>query len=121
MQCPAASFWLKRALAETANRDPVDSLNDCEVLLEILKAECETACGLASLEQPDAAPRGWGSIEPDSTALENRQAELGLELAQILGLRRDCDHEDRWATGWGTKTNLGLFLTVARFIEQGGI
>jgi hypothetical protein len=23
-------------------------------LLEILKAECETACGLASLEQPDA-------------------------------------------------------------------
>jgi hypothetical protein len=54
MQCPAASFWLKRALAETANRDPVDSLNDAEVLLEILKAECETACGLASLEQPDA-------------------------------------------------------------------
>jgi hypothetical protein len=55
MQCPAASFWLKRALAETANRDPVDSLNDCEVLLEILKAECETA----------AAPRGWAFIEAE--------------------------------------------------------
>jgi hypothetical protein len=114
MQCPAASRWLKSALAATENRDPVDSLNDCEVLLEILKAECETASGLASLEMPDP-------LATPEKQRDEKYAELGLELAQILGLRRDCDHEDRWRTGWGTKTNLGLFRTVERFIQEGGI
>jgi len=34
---PAASFWLKNALRSALNRDPVDALNDAEVLVVALK------------------------------------------------------------------------------------
>ena len=34
---PAASGWLKNALVEAINRDPVDSAGDAEVLCRILK------------------------------------------------------------------------------------
>jgi hypothetical protein len=34
---PAASFWLKNALQSALNRDPVDALNDAEVLVVVLK------------------------------------------------------------------------------------
>jgi len=33
----AASFWLKNALRSALNRDPVDALNDAEVLVVALK------------------------------------------------------------------------------------
>lgn len=45
---------------------------------------------------------------------ESRLVELGATLAENLKLRRDKEHRDRWQTGWGTKTNLGLALTVRR-------
>jgi hypothetical protein len=34
---PAASGWLKNALVEAINRDPVDAAGDAEVLYRILK------------------------------------------------------------------------------------
>lgn len=34
---PAASFWLKNALRSALDRDPVDALNDAEVLVVALK------------------------------------------------------------------------------------
>jgi hypothetical protein len=34
---PAASGWLKNALVEAINRDPVDASGDAEVLFRILK------------------------------------------------------------------------------------
>jgi hypothetical protein len=35
---PSASDWLKRAINQLLERDPVDALNDVEILQEILKA-----------------------------------------------------------------------------------
>ncbi len=34
---PAASFWLKNALRSALDRDPVDALNDAELLVVALK------------------------------------------------------------------------------------
>ena len=34
---PAASYWLKNAVNTALDRDPVDAVNDAEVLLEVLK------------------------------------------------------------------------------------
>lgn len=50
MQCPAASRWLKQALAATEQRDIVDAVNDAEVLLQILRAECDDATAVALSE-----------------------------------------------------------------------
>lgn len=38
---PCTSFWLKDALAKLDNRDPLDSLNDAKLLLEIQQARWE--------------------------------------------------------------------------------
>ena len=35
---PSASNWIKLALTSALSRDPVDALNDAEVLLAVLKA-----------------------------------------------------------------------------------
>lgn len=48
------------------------------------------------------------------TPNEARLATLGATLAAQLKLRRDKEHLDRWQTEWGTKTNLGLALTIRR-------
>ena len=37
---PAASRWLKSALATALERDPVDAANDAEVLAELLDRRC---------------------------------------------------------------------------------
>jgi len=34
---PSASFWLKAAILAAAKRDPVDALNDAEMLVEFCK------------------------------------------------------------------------------------
>ena len=50
---------------------------------------------------------------------EKQEIDAGLAIARILQLRRDPDHPaTRWQTTWGTKTNLGLFRTVARLIDE---
>ena len=38
---PSVSFWLKDALTTALNRDPVDALNDAELLTEALKNHVE--------------------------------------------------------------------------------
>ena len=35
---PSASFWLKARIKEVSERDPVDVLNDIEVLESLIKA-----------------------------------------------------------------------------------
>ena len=39
------SFWLKKAIKENLVRDPVDALNDAEILLDVLKKRCSGALG----------------------------------------------------------------------------
>lgn len=39
------SFWLKKAIQENLVRDPVDALNDAEILLDVLKQRCSEALG----------------------------------------------------------------------------
>lgn len=39
---PATSNWLKQQIASTAQRDPVDALNDAEVLVNVLNARLAT-------------------------------------------------------------------------------
>ena len=39
------SFWLKKAIKENLVRDPVDALNDAEILLDVLKKRCSEALG----------------------------------------------------------------------------
>lgn len=34
---PSVSFWLKKALRSSLERDPVDALNDAELLTQLLK------------------------------------------------------------------------------------
>jgi hypothetical protein len=60
---PAASGWLKNALLEAINRDPVDAAGDAEVLYRILKlrstAVQKTVLPSATTKSPKttAAPR----------------------------------------------------------------
>ena len=39
------SFWLKKAIKENLVRDPVDAVNDAEILLDVLKKRCSEALG----------------------------------------------------------------------------
>jgi hypothetical protein len=38
---PATSTWLRNALTEALQRDPIDAANDAEALSELLSARCE--------------------------------------------------------------------------------
>lgn len=40
LQDPAASLWLKQALSSALLRDPVDAINDAEVLVRLLDERC---------------------------------------------------------------------------------
>jgi hypothetical protein len=40
---PGASYWLKNALIEAINRDPIDAAQDAEVLSRILKLRAVAA------------------------------------------------------------------------------
>jgi hypothetical protein len=53
---------------------------------------------------------------------EKYLSEQGEKLAQILGLKRDREHKDRYVTSWGNKTALGLsrqIMTFAHLLENG--
>ena len=41
---PATSNWLKNAITSARERDVVDALNDAEILLQVMTAECARAC-----------------------------------------------------------------------------
>ncbi len=38
---PTASYWLKGALFRVWQRDPVDALNDAEILVSVLTKKCD--------------------------------------------------------------------------------
>ena len=38
---PSSSFWLKQAVKESLSRDPVDAINDAEVLVAVLQNRLE--------------------------------------------------------------------------------
>ncbi len=42
MKDPSASFWLKDALKKAVKRDPVDALNDAQILARILELKLKT-------------------------------------------------------------------------------
>lgn len=42
---PSTSFWLRQAIKDTRHRDPVDSLNDAELLVKILRLRCAVGSG----------------------------------------------------------------------------
>jgi hypothetical protein len=56
---PAASDWLKNALLEAINRDPVDAAGDAEVLCRILKTA--SRCG----------SKGAGTLRHDRQVAED--------------------------------------------------
>ncbi len=45
MASSSASWWLKRALSEALERDPVDASHDAMVLAEILARRCTESLG----------------------------------------------------------------------------
>jgi len=54
-----------------------------------------------------------------ATLSENEQRARGKLIAEVLKLRRDREHADRWQTAWGSKTDLGVFNIVLGIIEHG--
>jgi hypothetical protein len=38
---PSASYWLKDSLRSALRRDPIDAVNDAEILAEVLLDRCE--------------------------------------------------------------------------------
>ena len=53
---------------------------------------------------------------------EETEAKFGAIIAEIFCLKKDRKNKDRFVTGWGTKTPLGLcrmFLRIAEEIQDG--
>jgi len=48
---------------------------------------------------------------------KEQQAQKGKEIAELLNLKRCKDFPDRYDTSGGTKTDLGLYLTIKRIME----
>lgn len=51
--------------------------------------------------------------------LTEKQAEsLGRSIVDTFGLRKAKGYTDRYQTEWGTKTVLGVGLTVLRLVDE---
>jgi hypothetical protein len=63
--------------------------------------------------------RAWDAhCKSQNSELTDAQlARLGSDIANALGLRRDREHPDRWVTGWGSKTSLGLAITLRHLLQ----
>jgi hypothetical protein len=46
---------------------------------------------------------------------EEHQAKIGNCIAQLVLLKK---HKNRYHTAWGTKTDLGLYLSVKRIFDE---
>ena len=57
---------------------------------------------------------GWSTGDP---LTEQEQTRRGGMLADVLLLRKD--RLGRWPSAWGNKTDLGLYRTIKRIIEEG--
>ena len=65
---PRMSAWLKEALRGARNRDPVEVLNELEILNLLLRTECEILIQMAFLNltvDQDGRARSWE--KPTST------------------------------------------------------
>ena len=49
------------------------------------------------------------------THSEQHQAKIGKSIADMLGLK---EKKGRYATAWGAKTALGLYLSIMRIIRD---
>jgi hypothetical protein len=65
---------------------------------------------IGSKEHADALAAFDASLPADSA--------IGAKLAELLRLKRDPDHRDRWQTSWGSKTNAGLARSVIATIAE---
>lgn len=52
------------------------------------------------------------------TLTEEEQIAYGELFAKLLKMKKNKEHKDRWDTAWGTKTNLGLYRTIKRLVED---
>ena len=68
---PAASDWLKNALLEAINRDPVDAAGDAEVLCRILKLRA-------------AAVQKGRNAQPRQASRRRRRHRRGLSHKAVL-------------------------------------
>ena len=50
---------------------------------------------------------------------EEEISRRGALLGKILGLKKQSSGNKWWLTDWGTKTDRGLFLMIARIVEDG--
>lgn len=75
--------------------------------------------------QTEIAAYGDGEVSEVTLQLiqpldEATQQARGKLLADVLKLKKDTEHKDRYQMGeWGTKTAIGVFATVRRIIDEG--
>lgn len=89
---PSVSFWLKDALRAMTNRDPLDALNDAELLVEVLKRTGErdldpTAQHLKSedrVQQSLASPSVSFWLKDALRAMTGRDVVDALNDAELL-------------------------------------
>ena len=75
---PAASGWLKNALVEAINREPVDATGDAEVLYRILKLR-SAAVERAALSGPtDKSARTTASATPGGREESDSRAVIQI-------------------------------------------
>jgi hypothetical protein len=60
------------------------------------------------------------NMRKEDVLTEDEKALRGLRLIEILGLKRSKEEAGRYLTTWGTKTALGIYLTVKRILEEKG-
>lgn len=86
LKSPATSYWLRDAIEAALQRDPVDALNDAEVLVLVCQAGVKaqtTRAALNDLVIEDRAPtrylgdRASDYEEPEDAGLEHCTRESG--------------------------------------------
>ena len=92
---PSADFTAAHGITRVT---PRAIRNECKSWLEAL--------GFNAIVEVEAAPS-----EAEMTA-------RGEAIATALMLPRDPEHDDRYVTGWGTKTALGLYRTLAAALKE---
>lgn len=74
--------------------------------------------------QAEIAAYGDGEVSAETLNLlkpldKDAQQARGNLLAEVLYLRKDSEHKDRFQTSGGTKTAIGIFATVRSIIDKG--
>ena len=50
LAAPDASYWLKRALVDASQRDPLDALKDAELVARILRSRFHSVAGVLNAD-----------------------------------------------------------------------